>query len=1091
MPPRTQPLHLRIFLSSPGDVADERGIALQLFERLQYDPLLRGRVTIEAVAWDKPGGDAPLLATMTPQEAINQGLPKPSQCDIVVVIFWARMGTPLPDDYLKPDGSRYLSGTEWEYEDALQASRVHNVPKVVVYRRTEDVAFSPKDQSFAQKVEQWQRVDAFFTAFNNPDGSARQGFNSYSTPADFGDKFETHLKVLIKQLLEAEPIEANVAPAVTASASELPPLWEGSPFPGLRAFTPADAPIYFGRGPETDSLVKRVSENRFVAVVGASGSGKSSLVGAGLLPRLAANAIEGSKEWVTVRFTPGELASGDPFEALVVALLRELPSSTLARDLTTQLQTQPDSLAEMADASLTKQPDWSQMLMFIDQFEELFTLVKPQYVEPFIDLLVSAASASRLRTVITLRADFYARCVEYPKLATLLEAATYPLAAPEYGALYEMITRPAARAGLEYEAGLADRILRDTGSDPGALALMAYALDELYQASQDDNRLTHAEYDALHGVQGAIGERAENTFNQLDPEAQASLPEVFREICEVDERGIAIRQRATLDQTARSEAAHRLVEALTNARLLVQSQSEDGQPIVEVAHEALLRSWKRLAQWIEDTQDDLRLLRQVRLGAEEWERGGHNDDDLLIGTRLERARGWLNTGSLTSAENSYLSASLARREQELESERERQVRELKLAQDAATNARRAETAEREAREAAEYKATRSRRALFVAMVAIATALVLLLRVGVQNDLANSKLATATYAQGAAVAAANDSGTQIAAVNATLTPVYAGLATATGIAFDNLRFSILVPRLGGFPPTEVQALDVEQKYATATALAAAYQETPVVILDTRGIEMVRVPSGCFLIGDATNGSGPVSRTCVDEFWMDKVLVTNGAYTNFVIEDGYQDTTEYWSQAGLNWRTQQGNPITWRGDPDSSKSDSGCRSASSLADQPVVCVTWYEAYAYCQWRGAALPTEAQWEYAARGPDSRIYPWGDAFPDAAHAAQYLVSSNNSTEAVGKGRRDAGASWVGALDMAGNAWEWTDTVYHHDKYPYPYATDDGREDANNSTDFRVLRGGSWVDSDSVNFRASFRNPSNPDAGLNFFVGFRCARSS
>ena len=168
MTTRSAPLHLRIFISSPGDVADERGIALQLFERLQYDPLLRGRVTIEAVAWDKPGGDAPLLATMTPQEAINQGLLKPSETEIVVVIFWARMGTPLPDDYLKPDGTRYLSGTEWEYIDAMQAALKTGVPKIVVYRRSEDVAFSPKDPNFAQKVEQWQRVDVFFAAFNNP-----------------------------------------------------------------------------------------------------------------------------------------------------------------------------------------------------------------------------------------------------------------------------------------------------------------------------------------------------------------------------------------------------------------------------------------------------------------------------------------------------------------------------------------------------------------------------------------------------------------------------------------------------------------------------------------------------------------------------------------------------------------------------------------------------------------------------------------------------------------------------------------------------------------------------------------------------------
>ncbi len=114
MADRNVPCHLRIFLSSPDDVGDERGLALKVIDQLPYDPTLRGRVTFEVVAWDKPGAGTPLLATMTPQEAIDRGLPRPSECDLMVVIFWARMGTPLPPEYTKPDGSRYWLGTEYE-----------------------------------------------------------------------------------------------------------------------------------------------------------------------------------------------------------------------------------------------------------------------------------------------------------------------------------------------------------------------------------------------------------------------------------------------------------------------------------------------------------------------------------------------------------------------------------------------------------------------------------------------------------------------------------------------------------------------------------------------------------------------------------------------------------------------------------------------------------------------------------------------------------------------------------------------------------------------------------------------------------------
>ncbi|HVO69566.1 MAG TPA: AAA family ATPase, partial [Aggregatilineaceae bacterium] len=689
MSTRLSPLHIRIFLSSPGDVADERSVALQVLERVQYDPLLRGQITVEVIAWDKPGADTPLLATMTPQEAINQGLPTPAECDIVVVIFWARMGTPLPDEYVKPDGSRYLSGTEWEYENALQASRAANRPLVVVYRRMQDVSFNPRDPDFGPKVGQWQRVEAFFAAFVNPDGSIRQGHNQYQTPDDFREKFETHLRGLVKRLLEEPP----PSPVVAAAEREVAPLWEGSPFPGLRAFTPADAPIFFGRGAETDALVRRLSDPgcRKVAVVGASGSGKSSLVGAGLIPRLAANAIEGSRDWAAVRFTPGELASGDPFEALVVALVRDLPAlradGVLPRVLTGQLHEGPEALGGIVEQALGDGPAWAELVVFIDQFEELFSLVKPPHVLPFIDLLGYMATAPRVRTVLTLRADFYAKCVEYPALADLLETTTYPLAAPEVGALHEMVARPADLAGLTFETGLVDRVLDDTGMEPGALALMAYALDELYRECTQAECLTHAAYQALGGVRGAIGERAESTFAALDPEAQASLPDVFRELAEVDERGVAIRRRAGVAQVARTAAARRLVDALTGARLLVQGQGEDEQPVVEVAHEALLRSWTRLAGWIEDTQDDLRLLRQVRLGAEDWDRAGRNPADVLMGTRLERVRAWLETDGLTPLQRQFLEASVAEDERRKENERERHARELALQQRAANRLR--------------------------------------------------------------------------------------------------------------------------------------------------------------------------------------------------------------------------------------------------------------------------------------------------------------------------------------------------------------------------------------------------------------------
>jgi len=221
VPPAKPPHHLRIFLASPGDVAEERQLALQVLEQLPYDPLLRGQVTLEAVAWDKPGAGAPLLATMTPQEAIAQGLPKPSECDIVIVILWSRLGTPLPEDWRKPDGSRYRSGTEWEYEDAVQAAP-QGKPKVLLYRRTEKVLLDPDESEFEEKVRQWQEVKAFFTALRQPDGSLRGGWNDYATPAEFKDALNLHLRALIQPLLsEEQAAESNAAPGGGVTTSTI------------------------------------------------------------------------------------------------------------------------------------------------------------------------------------------------------------------------------------------------------------------------------------------------------------------------------------------------------------------------------------------------------------------------------------------------------------------------------------------------------------------------------------------------------------------------------------------------------------------------------------------------------------------------------------------------------------------------------------------------------------------------------------------------------------------------------------------------------------------------------------------------------
>jgi hypothetical protein len=662
---------IRIFLSSPSDVEDERAIARRAIKELADDPLIRNRAVLRTVAWDELSSRTPMLATLTPQEAINRRLPRPSDCEVVVVVFWARMGTPLPyPEYKKPSGEPYYSGTEWEYLDAEGGAREHpdGRPLIVLYRRTEKMLIDIDDPEFEAKKEQRERVKAFFERFSDPSGSIVGGYNSYVTPDDFRALFEVDLRELVDMIL-SQPAD-RTATTVPVTDEEHEPAWppDKSPFPGLRAFGPDDASVFFGRGRETDALLKRLGESRFLAVVGASGSGKSSLVGAGLIPRLKDNAITGSKDWRWIPFTPGEV-SDDPFTALGVQLA--LLVDRTPRGLADDLRADPAHIPDIAVQALAGWPDWAELLLFVDQFEELFTVVHPDLRAPFVDLLDAAARADRLRIIATLRADFYHVCLKYKALEELLRAGSFPLGIPNQIALYEMITRPTARAGLEFENGLPEALLADTGDEPGSLALMAYTLDELYQDCCDsaDGRLSHAAYDALGGVQGAIGTRAENTFAGLETEAQATLPRVFRELVEVDDRGTATRQRAPLAHFESSDAAWRLLEAFTEARLLTASRVGD-EAVIEVAHEALFQSWPRLAGWIEDTQADLFLLRQLRQAVELWVRRGFRDDFLWTGQRLKDAQAMTERlqPRLNDTEREFLRSEVERLEEQLEDE---------------------------------------------------------------------------------------------------------------------------------------------------------------------------------------------------------------------------------------------------------------------------------------------------------------------------------------------------------------------------------------------------------------------------------------
>ena len=209
------PRHLRVFLASPGDVAEERKLALQVLWDLQHDVFLRGHITLEAVAWDYPSGGVPMQAAMSAQDAVTLSRGKPSDCDIVVVILWSRLGSPIKEAmYAKPGGDGYYTGTEWEYEDAWQAAKAQGKPRLLLYRRTETPTFEldPANKAAVlEKFEQLEKVNTFCEACHVRDGSIS---NPYGKPSDFVPLFKEHLREIVHQVagLQQQPGNRPVGP---------------------------------------------------------------------------------------------------------------------------------------------------------------------------------------------------------------------------------------------------------------------------------------------------------------------------------------------------------------------------------------------------------------------------------------------------------------------------------------------------------------------------------------------------------------------------------------------------------------------------------------------------------------------------------------------------------------------------------------------------------------------------------------------------------------------------------------------------------------------------------------------------------------
>jgi WD40 repeat protein len=628
---------LRIFISSPGDVADERNLARAVIkDELPYLPAFRGRVTFEVIAWDDPAAKVPMFAGETPQESVNRARPRPATCDVVVVVMWSRLGTPLPASVRKANGDPYLSGTEWEYVDA---STSPSKPTVLIYRRTEEPKIGLRDPQRREKAEQFERVDQFFAQFRNPDGSLAGGVNEYDTPTDFKDLLRQHLEEVVWQRLA---LTNN--PLTMIAAPSQPSNWTGSPYPGLRPFGTDEATIFCGRERDADGLIAHLRDpgRRFLAVVGDSGTGKSSLVYAGLLPRLKAGAFEGSSEWFVVDCKPAYLGD-DPFLSLADGLFRALPTLPWERpsDLARNLRTEPASVVRTLAGTAFDRPGDCTVAILIDQLEELLSQCSERFRLPFANLLSVAAADPRCRVIATLRADYLAAAAQLEPLQELLQRGTFLLGPPGASALIDMIRKPAALVGIALSDDLVDALLADSGDGRGALPLVAFCLQQLYDTAGLTGRLSLIDYERIGRLRGALGGHADAVLRAVERRHGAAvtsaLPFVFAALATVDVSGTPTRCRVPRSALTHDAAVSELVDGLIEGRLLVATDA-GGLATVEVAHEVLFQSWPALSRWLESNRADLMTVSEITDDAARWERSGRNDGYLLRGDRLAIAK---------------------------------------------------------------------------------------------------------------------------------------------------------------------------------------------------------------------------------------------------------------------------------------------------------------------------------------------------------------------------------------------------------------------------------------------------------------------
>ncbi|MEY2604016.1 MAG: hypothetical protein QOH31_1805, partial [Verrucomicrobiota bacterium] len=706
---------IRIFVSSPGDVRAERTIADQLVRMtaeelgipvsVQYSNLLRDAQLLESPNSSIEPETSELILCpyfweyqrFSPELGYQDQIPNTAQFDLVICIIWSRLGTKLHPRFQMPDGREPRSGTDFEIAWAMaQRKKTPGIPALHVYRNCSQP--NPPLESperLEEFLRQWKSLKDFFESWEkDSEGQFVGAFNNYSNLEEFERLFREHFRDFLSTQVSSERQRQLIGQARR---------WKENPFRGLQIFDFEHAPIFHGRtkaiGEVLEALEAQVRAQRpFVLVLGASGSGKSSLVRAGVLPLLTQpETIEGIGLWRWSVTRPGAGGSGgDCFDTLAAALLEPpaLPglqdpeSRNAISDLATELREHSDCVAlrvrdaldhaarewkihrihsleererqlrgsgRLEDADLVRQQSQrlelpkTRLALVVDQLEELFTTGFPLEVrQKYISAIADLVRSGRVFVLATLRSDFYPSYQQFPDLIELTKpGGRVDLRHPTAYEIGNMIRLPAEAAGLHFEKEQGtgqrlDQALRDAASaTPESLPLLEHVLSLLYdaQGARGDGLLRWSDYRELGELKGALAKHAEAVFTTLQPHEQKTFPLVMRYLVTLGQGEEEVPNRRTVPYRdfVGSEVADReqkagakgFVDLFIEKRLLVADTDPQGEVTVCVAHEALLREWQRVKDWLKKNREFLRMRDRLDSSLKLWVSRGKQKDDLL------------------------------------------------------------------------------------------------------------------------------------------------------------------------------------------------------------------------------------------------------------------------------------------------------------------------------------------------------------------------------------------------------------------------------------------------------------------------------